>query len=530
MVGGGSTTPETVSGKFIDAAVAGLNYACSSGKTDITDGEGQYTCNVGDKVSFSLGGYSIGGEVDAASGIVTPDTLWPNDADAALNVAQLIQTVTTTDADGNLVVPENFTALDDSTIEINSTDFDTDMEAALPDYTFVSEADAEAHLDESATLVSLAGKTFYNASTENFETLVFNADGTSITITDLADGSSETISISIDGDTITPANEYEPVTVLEILDGRIVLEGETWVLDQPERAKTLLANNTWVATGFTVTFNADVTSLTINGGEATETATLDGMLLTHNGETDLIAVVSDTEIQLFDPRVGDWTVFFLEGADIPTSTTTAPDTTGTTTIPVTTTSTSTTTTPDTTTTPVTATKDFLAGKTFYLSDAEGRESLTFSADMTIVTITDLNDGQSFQNPISIDGDTITDAYGTFIVDMNSLTTDTITFYSNDNPTGVKAPETLYLNQEDRLRSLLANNTLVSQDQQGFSVTFNADVTSATIVENGGQFTDTVTLNGMTLTHSDGTDLITISNDTTLIFNPGTLYPETFILQ
>ncbi len=325
--GGGNTTPETVSGKFIDAAVAGLNYACSSGKTDITDGEGQYTCNVGDKVSFSLGGYSLGGEVDASSGIVTPETLWPNDATAALNVAQLIQTVTTTDTDGNLVVPENFTALDDSTVEINATNFDTEMEAALPDYTFVSEADAEAHLAESATLVSLAGKTFYNASTESFETLVFNADGTSITITDLADGSSETISISIDGDTITPANEYEPVTVLDILDGMIVLEGvdglETWVLDQPERAKTLLANNTWVATDFTVTFNADVTSLTIDGVE-TETASLDGMLLTHNGETDLINVVSDTEIQLFDPRVGDWTVFFLEGTDIPTSTTTAP--------------------------------------------------------------------------------------------------------------------------------------------------------------------------------------------------------------
>ncbi|MBT8349290.1 MAG: hypothetical protein HKP62_07595, partial [Sulfurovum sp.] len=51
--GGGSTPTSTVTGQFVDTYVQGLDYACSSGKTDITNSLGEYTCNTGDIVTFS---------------------------------------------------------------------------------------------------------------------------------------------------------------------------------------------------------------------------------------------------------------------------------------------------------------------------------------------------------------------------------------------------------------------------------------------------------------------------------------------
>ena len=93
---GGSTSTETVTGQFVDTYVSGLNYTCSSGTTGVTNTDGEYTCNVGDTVEFSLGGYVLG-SVTASSGIVTPEILYPSETDTispeALNVAQLLQTL-----------------------------------------------------------------------------------------------------------------------------------------------------------------------------------------------------------------------------------------------------------------------------------------------------------------------------------------------------------------------------------------------------------------------------------------------------
>ena len=46
--------------QFVDTYVSGLNYACSSDIKGVTNEKGEYTCNVGDSVEFSIGSYVIG--------------------------------------------------------------------------------------------------------------------------------------------------------------------------------------------------------------------------------------------------------------------------------------------------------------------------------------------------------------------------------------------------------------------------------------------------------------------------------------
>jgi hypothetical protein len=98
--GSSSDTPTdattTITGQFIDSAVEGLDYSCSSGTTGTTNANGDFTCNVGDTVTFSINGFEIGSAT--ADTTITPKTLQPNDDVAMTNIAQLLQTL---DSDGN---------------------------------------------------------------------------------------------------------------------------------------------------------------------------------------------------------------------------------------------------------------------------------------------------------------------------------------------------------------------------------------------------------------------------------------------
>ena len=127
--GGGSSwsTPSTVTGQFIDTYVSGLNYTCDpSGKADVTNDMGEYTCNIGDTVTFSLGGYVLG-TATASSGIVTPEILYPSTTDeitpAAMNVAQLLQSLDADPIDDIISIDGNFTALVDAGISLEDEKF-----------------------------------------------------------------------------------------------------------------------------------------------------------------------------------------------------------------------------------------------------------------------------------------------------------------------------------------------------------------------------------------------------------------------
>jgi len=87
-----ATPSDEISGVFLDSAVAGLSYTCSSGKTGITNASGQYSCKKEDNVSFALGSYVLGS--CKASTTITPDDLSTNSMIVA-NVAQLLQTLDT---------------------------------------------------------------------------------------------------------------------------------------------------------------------------------------------------------------------------------------------------------------------------------------------------------------------------------------------------------------------------------------------------------------------------------------------------
>ena len=240
--GGGSSDPvapaaKTVTGQFIDTYVEGLNYTCSSGTTGVTNSGGEYTCNVGDSVEFSLGGYILG-STTASSGVVSPETLYPNNPGAALDVAQLLQTLDDdNDPSNGITIPDGYTDLDAVTARPGDGSFDADIEAELGE-PLVDEHRAQAHMDETQLRLLFTGKTFYTTIWDDIGTMeswTFNADLTSSTWTELVGGSATgTGSLVIDGMTMTftctsdseQACETDPtiIEVKEILTDYIVVE------------------------------------------------------------------------------------------------------------------------------------------------------------------------------------------------------------------------------------------------------------------------------------------------------------------
>ncbi len=159
-------------GQFVDTYVKGLNYTCTgkiysddgedTGDTQttssgVTNDKGEFTCNEGDVVEFSIGSYVIGSTYAYHNPIVTPYEIGLGGTEAVINVAQLLQTIDDKSIDGVLTIPDNFTALDGVTVTPQDTDFDALMADALNVTSLVSEEDAKAHLDE--TISALTGAT-----------------------------------------------------------------------------------------------------------------------------------------------------------------------------------------------------------------------------------------------------------------------------------------------------------------------------------------------------------------------------------
>ncbi|SFV66537.1 Probable RTX [hydrothermal vent metagenome] len=105
-----SVSTSSVTGVFADDPVEGLTYVCSSGRAGSTNSLGQYTCNSGDTVTFSIGNVTLG-TIKAQTTMVTPYDLFPNDVNAAVNIAQLLQSM-----DNNL--SDNVITLDPDLIVI----------------------------------------------------------------------------------------------------------------------------------------------------------------------------------------------------------------------------------------------------------------------------------------------------------------------------------------------------------------------------------------------------------------------------
>ena len=228
---------KTVTGQFVDSNVSGLNYLCApSLLSGLTNTHGEFTCNEGDSVEFSLGSYVLG-SIAASAGIVRPADLHPDSPASALNVAQLLQSLDTDASDNIISIAENFVSLNDVEIALDDANFDELMGQAL-NIELVGEVDAQAHLDgveileEAVDLEALfLGTTQYSINAKGVATTrTFEADGTfSGTLTipgqDVKDITGE---YSIEGDIIyltrlTPFSAEFVVTYISHIDGEMIL-------------------------------------------------------------------------------------------------------------------------------------------------------------------------------------------------------------------------------------------------------------------------------------------------------------------
>lgn len=134
--GGGSSATNTadtsVTGVFIDAKVKGLDYTCSSGAQGTTDVNGEYTCNIGDNVTFFIGSVKIG-TIAAQTEIITPYSLFPNDFTAAVNLARLLQSLDTDGDETNDLIDLDvtFAALLPLDTDFTDPSFERDVEQAM---------------------------------------------------------------------------------------------------------------------------------------------------------------------------------------------------------------------------------------------------------------------------------------------------------------------------------------------------------------------------------------------------------------
>ncbi|MDD2789139.1 MAG: PKD domain-containing protein [Sulfurimonas sp.] len=150
---GGGSSDTSVTGTFVDDPVEGLNYTCSSGATGVTNADGQYSCSIGDNVTFSIGTVNIG-TIVAQTEIITPYSFFPGDLDSALNLARLLQSIDSTPDDGLITLNPTLVALLPVSTDFSSVDFENDVETALG-VTLVSIADALTQLN--AAIVSEGG-------------------------------------------------------------------------------------------------------------------------------------------------------------------------------------------------------------------------------------------------------------------------------------------------------------------------------------------------------------------------------------
>ncbi len=134
---------------MIDSVISGLDYICSSGKTGTTNTKGELTCENNDTVTLPIGTTSSA----QLTKYITPFSLFPNNKEAALNFAQLVQTLDTDKNVSNGIEINKQRLKTLGKIDFKSLSFDTDIQTLLGDVPLVNETDALKHLE--TTLIEL---------------------------------------------------------------------------------------------------------------------------------------------------------------------------------------------------------------------------------------------------------------------------------------------------------------------------------------------------------------------------------------
>jgi hypothetical protein len=147
-------------GKFVDAAVAGMAYRCGSSTvtTGLTTATGEYTCTTGQPVAFYVGDILIG-SVSSAMAVVTPLDLVGASASPTnarvMNIVRFLMSISSTNpTTGTITIdPAVATAAAGQTADfaVGSTVLDTLISTIKPGATVYTTAQATTHVAASIT-------------------------------------------------------------------------------------------------------------------------------------------------------------------------------------------------------------------------------------------------------------------------------------------------------------------------------------------------------------------------------------------
>ncbi len=233
--GGGSSNSTTTSttGRFIDDPVQGIDYSCSSGTNGVTNINGEYTCNTGDDVTFSIGPVTLG-TLSAQSSFVTPYSLFPNNIQAAVNLARLLQSIDSDNNPSNNVITLSSAQLSLLPTNTSFTDanFVTNIETALG-VSLIDSMTAMNHLNDAIILnggnVPDGGHLPISEAGENVSVVVQNpvtldgsgssdADGDELTYS-WGIVSTPAASVSV---LFTGSNTYSPILTPDVVGDYVV--------------------------------------------------------------------------------------------------------------------------------------------------------------------------------------------------------------------------------------------------------------------------------------------------------------------
>ncbi len=188
--GGGNGGVTTEIGQFKDSNIAGASYV-SGGQSGITGSDGSFTYEVGNTVTFSIGGITIG--TSNGKSIVTPVDLVSGGRSSSVEVQNIVRLLMMLDDDGDpsnginisssvLTIAENWPQVDFSAADLAAELTSIISDAASADggvHTLPDASTAQAHL-EATLLCSYAGAykgTYSGGDNGNFGFLIDASNG-----------------------------------------------------------------------------------------------------------------------------------------------------------------------------------------------------------------------------------------------------------------------------------------------------------------------------------------------------------------
>lgn len=165
--GGGTSSSTPQQGVFLDSAVNGMTYTSAS-HSGITDANGTFDYEPGERITFSIGGIEIGTAIAAST--LTPISLVPGAADethpTVVNITRFLLTLDEDNNPANGILISDATRLAAETLTIDFSKSITDFEIAsdlvtaisilTSSTTLISSTEAQNHL-KSTILSTLAG-------------------------------------------------------------------------------------------------------------------------------------------------------------------------------------------------------------------------------------------------------------------------------------------------------------------------------------------------------------------------------------